>query len=165
VSAPISLVLARADNGVIGADNAIPWRIPEDMKRFKAITMGKPIVMGRKTWDSFPKKPLPGRTNIVVTRDANWRAEGAVAARSLDEALAKAGSESPAEIAVIGGAEIYRLALPHADRIYLTEVHMDADGDVSLSPFDAAHWRETARTEQATADGLHYSYVTLERIR
>jgi len=163
VTAVVSLVLARADNGVIGANNAIPWRISEDMKRFKAITMGKPIVMGRKTWDSFPKKPLPGRTNIVITRDANWRADGAVAVQSLDAALAKAAAENPAEIAVIGGAEIYKLALPHAGLVHLTEVHTDAKGDVSMPAFDPAQWRETAREGHATSDGLCYSYVTLER--
>lgn len=164
MSAVISLVLAQADNGVIGANNAIPWRIPEDMKRFKAITMGKPIVMGRKTWDSFPKRPLPGRTNIVITRDANWRADGAVVVHSLDAALAKARAENPEEIAVIGGAEIYKLALPHAHRIHLTEVHLDAEGDVSLPAFDPAQWRETEREDHTTTDGLRYSYVNLQRV-
>lgn len=163
MSAIISFVLARANNGVIGADNAIPWRIPEDLKYFKAVTMGKPIVMGRKTWDSFPKKPLPGRTNIVITRDADWHAEGAVVVHSMDDALAKARSENTGEIAIIGGAEIYKLALPYASRIYLTEVHIDAKGDVSLPPFDPALWRESSREDHATADGLRYSYVTLER--
>jgi dihydrofolate reductase len=163
VSAIVSFVLARADNGVIGADNAIPWRIPEDLKYFKAITMGKPIVMGRKTWDSFPKKPLPGRTNIVITRDASWHADGAVVVHSMDDALTKARSENTGEIAIIGGAEIYKLALPYANRIYLTEVHIDAKGDVSLPPFDPALWRESSREDHATADGLRYSYVTLER--
>jgi dihydrofolate reductase len=163
MSAPISFVLARADNGVIGANNAIPWRIPEDMKRFKALTMGKPIVMGRKTWDSFPKRPLPGRTNIVITRNTNWRADGAFVVHALDEALARAQSENPAEIAVIGGAEIWKLALPLASRIHLTEVHMDAQGDVSIPAFDVALWREKNREDHVTADGLRYSYVTLER--
>lgn len=162
VSAIVSLVLARADNGVIGANNAIPWRIPEDMKRFKALTMGKPLVMGRKTWDSFPKKPLPGRTNIVITRDRSWRADGAVTVHSLDDALSHAQSENPSEIAVIGGAEIYRLALPRAHMIHLTEVHKEAMGDVSLPPF-GADWRETAREDGVTPDGLRYSYVTLVR--
>ena len=163
MSALISFVLARADNGVIGVDNAIPWRIPEDMKRFKALTMGKPIVMGRKTWDSFPKKPLPGRTNIVITRDTNWRAEGAVVVHSLEEALKTAGHEKPDEIVVIGGAEIYRLALPHAERIHLTEVHAEVAGDATLPSFDPALWRESAREDHVTADGLRYSYVTLDR--
>jgi dihydrofolate reductase len=163
VSAIVSFVLARADNGVIGANNSIPWRIPEDMKRFKAITMGKPIVMGRKTWDSFPRKPLPGRTNIVITRDATWKADGAAVAHSLEDALKRAESETPDEIAVIGGAEIWTLALPLANRIHLTEVHMEAEGDVSVPPFDPALWRETAREDHVTADGLRYSYVTLDR--
>lgn len=163
MSTLISLVLARADNGVIGANNAIPWRIPEDMKRFKAITLGKPVVMGRKTWDSFPNKPLPGRTNIVITRDRNWRADGAVVVHSLEMALARAESEHPSEIAVIGGAEIYKLALAHANIIHLTEVHAHATGDVSFPPFDPAHWREAAREDHATPEGLRYSYVTLTR--
>lgn len=163
MSAIVSFVLARADNGIIGDRGTIPWRISEDLKRFKAITMGKPIVMGRKTWDSFPKKPLPGRTNIVITRDPNWQAEGAVAVTSLEAALKRAESEKPDEIAVIGGAEIWKLALPRANRIHLTEVHADAKGDVAVPPFDPAHWREMAREDHATADGLRYSYVTLER--
>ncbi len=159
----ISFVLARADNGVIGNKGAIPWRIPEDMRRFKALTMGNPIVMGRKTWDSFPKKPLPGRTNIVITRDSTWHAEGAVAVHSLDEALARARAENPAEIAVIGGADIWHLALPHATRIHLTEVHTAPEGDVMMPALDAAVWREAAREDKQAADGLRYSYVTLER--
>ena len=163
MSAIISFVLARADNGIIGDRGTIPWRISEDLKRFKAITMGKPIVMGRKTWDSFPKKPLPGRTNIVITRDPKWRADGAVAVTSLDAALARAESEKPEEIAIIGGAEIWNLALPRAGRIHLTEVHTDAMGDVSIAAFDPVKWRETAREDHATADGLRYSYVTLVR--
>ena len=121
MKAPIILVLAMADNGVIGVSGAIPWRIADDMKRFKALTMGKPIVMGRKTWDSFPKKPLPGRTNIVVTRDRSWRAQGATVAHSFEDALTLAEREQPSEIAVIGGAEIYKAALPLATRIELTE--------------------------------------------
>ncbi len=159
----ISFVLARADNGVIGNKGALPWRIPEDMRRFKALTMGNPIVMGRKTWDSFPKKPLPGRTNIVITRDVGWQAEGAVAVHSLDEALMRARTENPAEIAVIGGADIWHLALPQATRIHLTEVHDSPEGDVTMPPFDAAVWREVAREDKQVPDGLRYSYVTLER--
>jgi dihydrofolate reductase len=163
MSAPIVFVLAMADNGVIGAAGAIPWRIADDLKRFKALTMGKPLVMGRKTWDSFPKKPLPGRTNIVITRDRGWTADGAVVAHSLDEALARAESENPPEIVIAGGAEIYRAALPQAARIELTEVHVNAAGDSHLLPFDKAVWRETAREDHATPDGLGYSYVTLVR--
>jgi dihydrofolate reductase len=157
----ISLVLAMSTNGMIGANGTMPWRIAEDMKHFKAVTMGKPIVMGRKTWDSFPKKPLPGRTNIVITRDANWVADGALVAHSLDEAIARAG-DAP-EVAVIGGAEIFELALPRADLVHLTQVHGDFAGDTRMPPFDPAHWRETAREDHATPEGLAYSFVTLER--
>ena len=159
----IALVLARADNGVIGDKGRIPWRIPEDMRRFKVLTLGHPLVMGRKTWESLPKKPLPGRTNIVITRDRNWHADGAVVTHSLDEALALARSENAAEIAIIGGAEIYAAGLTHATRIHLTEVHASPKGDVVLPPFDPAVWRETAREDRATANGLRYSYVTLDR--
>src|SRR5581483_2169778 len=106
MSAIVSLVIARATDGVIGQRGQMPWRIPADMKHFKAVTMGKPCIMGRKTWDSLPKKPLPGRTNIVVTRAADFRAEGTVVAASLEDAIARAQAESPGEICVIGGAEI-----------------------------------------------------------
>jgi dihydrofolate reductase len=157
----ISLVVAIADNGVIGKDGRLPWRIPEDMRHFKALTIGKPCIMGRRTWDSLPKKPLPERPNIVVTRDGNFRADGAVVVHSLDEALLRAGNDT--EVCVIGGVEIYKTALPRAERIYLTEVHADVKGDTRMVPFDRAHWRETAREDRATEDGLRYSYVTLER--
>lgn len=163
MSAPIVLVVAVADNGVIGAGGAIPWRIADDMKRFKAITMGKPLIAGRKTWESFPRRPLPGRTNIVITRDAGYRAEGAVVVHSLDEALARARSENPSEIIIAGGAEIYTQVLPRAARIELTQVHASPQGDAHLAPFDPKVWRETAREEHATAEGLRYSYVTLVR--
>jgi dihydrofolate reductase len=157
----IALVLAMATGGVIGANGALPWRIAEDMKHFKAVTMGKPVAMGRKTWDSLPKKPLPGRANIVITRDRTFAAQGAMIAHSLDEALAMArGAE---EIAIIGGAEIYKQALPVADIVHLTDVHGTFEGDVHMPPFDPAAWRETAREDRATADGLGYSFVTLER--
>jgi dihydrofolate reductase len=141
---------------VIGKDGAIPWRLPEDMRRFKALTLGHAVVMGRKTWDSLPPKnrPLPGRRNLVVTRDTNWRAEGAERV-TLETALA-------GDIFVIGGAEIYRAALPLAGRIELTEVQGDFDGDAHFT-FDRAQWRETARQDHVSAEGLAYSFVTLER--
>ena len=157
----ITLILATADNGVIGKDGAIPWRIGDDLRRFKQLTVGKPVVMGRKTWDSLPKKPLADRINIVVTRQPGWNAEGAIAASSLDDALAKAAQA--AEVMVIGGAEIYREALPHAQRIELTEVHRLFDGDARFY-FDRDAWREVAREEHTTQDGLPFSYVTLTRI-
>ena len=156
----ISLILAMASNGVIGANGALPWRIPEDMRRFKALTMGKPCIMGRKTWDSLPKKPLPGRANIVVTRDPNFAAEGAVVAHSLDEALAAAGNAP--EIMIIGGAEIYKAALAKATRIHLTEIEGAFEGDARMGPFDPQQWREIAR-ERHVSDGIAFSYVTLEK--
>lgn len=147
--------LARADNGVIGRDGALPWHLPADLKRFKALTMGKPIVMGRKTFDSFPS-PLPGRRHIVLTRDRAWSADGAEVAHSLDAALTLAGDVP--EVAVIGGAEVFALFLPQATRIELTEVHAAPEGDAVVPPFDG--WRETAREDH---DG--YSFVTLVRER
>jgi dihydrofolate reductase len=157
----ISFVLAMADNGVIGRNGRLPWRIPDDMRRFRVLTLGKPCIMGRKTWESLPKKPLPGRSNIVVTRDRNFHAEGAAVVDSLDEAFARAGDVP--EICVIGGAEIYRAALPQATLIHLTQVHADIDGDTRMPPFDRSVWRETGREDRETAEGLRYSYVTLER--
>ena len=158
----ITLILARADNGVIGAGAGFPWHLPEDLRRFKALTLGKPVVMGRKTWQSLPKKPLPGRANIVVTRARDFKADGARIAPSLDEAFAlAAGAE---EIMVIGGAEIFALAMPRAGRIYLTEVHLAPQGDVHLPPLDPSEWREIAREEHRAPQGFSYSYVTFERI-
>ena len=157
----ISLVLAMASNGIIGKNGALPWRIADDMRRFKSLTMGKPCIMGRKTWDSLPKKPLPGRTNIVITRDANFAGEGAVVVNSLDEALARAAAENPDEIMIIGGAEIYKAVLPRATRIHLTEVEGDFEGDARLAPFDPSIWKEISR-ERHPGD-IAFSYVTLER--
>jgi dihydrofolate reductase len=152
-----------SDNGAIGANGKIPWRIPDDMRHFKILTMGKPVLMGRRTWDSLPKRPLPGRKNIVVTRDEKLGATGALIARSLEEALGLAEIEDPAEVMIIGGAEIYRLALPHAQRVYLTEVHAAFNGDVFMDKFDPIDWRESSREGRTTKDGLRYSYVSLER--
>ncbi len=154
----VTLVLAMAENGVIGKDGAIPWRIADDLRRFKRLTVGKTVVMGRKTWDSLPRKPLPDRINIVVTRQVDWAAEGAVRAASFEDALSKAG----AGVMVIGGGEIYRQALAQADRIELTQVHRSFDGDARFA-FDQSGWREIAREDHATPDGLAYSYVTLVR--
>ncbi len=153
----ISFHLARADNGVIGRDGGLPWRLPADLKRFKAQTLGRPMVMGRKTFDSFPA-PLPGRRHIVLTRDRAWAAAGAEVAHSVDEALALAGDD----VAVIGGAEVFALFLERADRVELTEVHCDPEGDVRMPAF--ANWREVAR-DDVPADGERpaYSFVTLVR--
>jgi dihydrofolate reductase len=158
----ITFHLARADNGVIGRDGGLPWRLPADLRRFKAQTMGKPMIMGRKTFDSFPA-PLPGRRHIVLTRDADWRAEGAEIARTPEEALALAGD---GEVAVIGGAEIFALFLDRADRIELTEVHADIEGDAIVPPFVSLAWREIAREDfPAQGEAPAHSFVTLERVR
>ena len=156
----IVLVVAIAQNGVIGNNGLIPWRISDDMKRFKALTVGHTVVMGRKTWDSLPRKPLPGRKNVVCTRDVGWRAPGAVPATLPDIDLSHIAPNE--NLMVIGGAEIYRYFLPRADRIELTEVHRDFEGDAKFE-FDRTGWHEILREEHVTPDGLRYSYVTLTR--
>lgn len=156
-------VVAMADNRVIGADDRLPWRLPNDLKRFRRITLGKPVLMGRRTFESLGG-PLPGRLNIVLTRDGTWSAGGVVVAHTLDEALAAAG-DAP-EVMVIGGAEIYALCWPRVERLEMTEVHMNLPGDTRMPCFDAQDWRETAR-ERHRADELHccdYTFVTLERL-
>lgn len=147
---------------MIGRDGRLPWHLPADLKRFKAMTMGTPMIMGRKTFESFPA-PLPGRRHIVLTRDAGWQAEGAEVAHDMAGALALAGQET---VSVIGGAEIFALFLDRADRIELTEVHAAPDGDAVVPPFDPLAWTELAREDHA-ADGDRpaYSYVTLGRVR
>ncbi|VXC85400.1 dihydrofolate reductase [Sphingomonas sp. 8AM] len=151
-------VLARADNGVIGVDGRLPWRLPEDLKRFKALTIGTPMVMGRKTFESFPA-PLPGRRHIVLTRDRDWSAAGAEVAHDVDAALALAGG---GDVTVVGGAEIYALLLDRADRIELTEVHSAPDGDATVPAFTG--WREVARVAHpAEGERPGYDFVTLVR--
>jgi dihydrofolate reductase len=160
----VSLIVAAAENDVIGRENAMPWHLPDDLKRFKALTVGKPVLMGRKTFDAIGF-PLPGRKNLVVTRDPAWRADGVVAVRSLDEGIERAGRV--AEIAVIGGAEIFRLALPLAARIHLTRVHARIAGDREFLSLEASQWREVERIEHP-ADDRHpfaMTFSTLERIR
>jgi len=157
----IGFHLARADNGVIGRDGGLPWRLPADLRRFKAQTMGKPMVMGRKTFESLPGR-LPGRRHIVLTRDRGWSAEGAEVAHTPEEALALAGE---GDVAVIGGAEVFSLFLDRADVIELTEVHIEAEGDATVPPFGLA-WREVAREDHPSEAGHPaYSFVTLERVR
>jgi dihydrofolate reductase len=133
------------------------------LKRFKALTMGKPVIMGRKTWDSLPKKPLPGRRNIVMTRDPTFHAHGAIAAPSFEDALAQAAKDNPDEITIIGGEAVFAAALPHAHRIHLTEVAATPEGDAFMPRFDIAQWRETSREGPYDANGLAYSFVTLQR--
>jgi len=165
----ITLVVAKADNGVIGRDGKLPWHISADLKFFKRMTVGKPVIMGRKTYDSIGK-PLPRRTNIVVTRDGTWSAVGVTVVQDLPSAFALAYEDAHRtgadEIAVIGGAEIYRQTLAKADRIYLTEVHGIFEGDARLDLDLSAGWSETAREQHPaeTADGPAFSFVTLDRI-
>ncbi len=156
---PITLVLARASNGVIGRDGGLPWHISADLKRFKALTMGSVLVMGRKTFASLPGL-LPGRRHVVLTRDPDWQAEGAEVARTVEEALAMAGSEP---VSVIGGAEIFGLFLPLADRIELTEVLADVAGDTVIDdPRSTGEWREIGREDHSGEDPP-FRFVTLER--
>src|SRR5437868_10231398 len=157
----ITLVVARARNGVIGRDGKLPWRLPADLKRFKALTMGSVMVMGRRTFDSLPGL-LPGRRHIVLTRDREWQAAGAEVAHDVDEALRIAGDEP---ISIIGGAEIFELFLPRADRIELTEVLEDVPGDAFIpDPRASGAWRETFSEDHPAADGRPpFRFVTLER--
>ena len=151
----VTFVVARADNGVIGRDGGLPWRLPADLRRFKALTMGKPMIMGRKTFESFPA-PLPGRRHIVLTRDPAWAADGAEVAYSVDQAQALAGGDA----SVIGGAEVFALFADRADRVELTEVHAMPEGDTVMPPFQG--WREIAREDFPAEEGRPaYSFASL----
>ena len=163
----VTLVVAVAENGVIGRDGGMPWRLSTDMRRFKATTMGKPLVMGRKTWESFPKRPLPGRHNIIVTRDRAYRAEGADLAASLDEALSLARAGGAAEACVIGGGEIYAVALPLADRLDVTHVLAEIEGDTRFPAIDAAAWRAVSSEDfpPGEKDSHATRHVVYERRR
>jgi dihydrofolate reductase len=154
----ITFVVAMADNGVIGRDGRLPWRLRSDMHHFRSVTMGKPMIMGRKTFESLPRL-LDGRRHIVLTRDPDWRAEGAEVVQNVEEALAAV--EGVAEATVIGGAEVYKHLLPYAQKIWLTEVHCEPEGDTSLPPF-AEGWREIARTP-GPGEGPPHEFVILER--
>jgi len=157
----VSLIVAMAQNGVIGRDNALPWRLPEDLKRFKAFTLGKTLLMGRKTYESIGR-PLPGRANLVLTRDRGFRAPGVVVVHSVEEALAHAADN---ELVAIGGAEIYRLVLPFARRLYLTHVHADVPGDTYFPDFDPTQWADV-EWRMHPADEQHaypLTFVTIER--
>jgi len=158
----VSLVVAAAANGVIGRDNQMPWHVPEDLAHFKRLTLGHPVVMGRKTYESILAalgKPLPGRTNIVLTRQAGFEAPGCIVAASLDAALAAV--REAVEIFVIGGAEIYRLALAHADRVYLTLIDAAFDGDATFPALDPALWHEAEREHHPPAGGRAFGFAFL----
>jgi dihydrofolate reductase len=165
----LAIIVAVAENGVIGRHNALPWRLPEDLRYFKRVTMGKPIVMGRKTFESIGR-PLPGRTNIVITRNPGFAAEGVEVVSSLQQALELAGDiariDGSRELVVIGGAEIYAAALPQAHRLYITEVHASVEGDAFLPELDWSSWREVSRARHAAVEPnpFAYSFVVYERL-
>ena len=160
----ISLIVAASENNVIGKDNAIPWHLPDDLKFFRAKTEGRPVIIGRKCYESIGK-PLPNRENIIVTRDQTYSAAGCETSSSLEEAIMFAGRSNPDEIFVIGGGEIYRLAMKAANRIYMTRVHATIDGDVTFPAIDPKIWKETERREHP-ADAKHqhaFAFLTYER--
>ncbi len=158
----VSILVAMARNRTIGVNNTLPWRCPEDLKRFKALTMGHHIIMGRKTYDSIGK-PLPGRTTVVVTRNRSLNIEGCTMAHSLEEALA--ACDGDAEIFIVGGAELYAQALPMADTLYITEILQDVAGDAHFPEFNTAQWREISRDRhsQETPQPLEFHFVTYMR--
>lgn len=162
--------VARARNGVIGRDGGMPWRIPSDLRLFKEITLGKPVIMGRKTWASLPRRPLPGRMNIVLSRDGSFEPKGALVTEDWLEALQiareQAEEDGADEVCVIGGAALFALALPRAKRIYLSEVDADVEGDVHFPPFDETGWREVRREVHPAEEGddFGFTFRVLERL-
>jgi dihydrofolate reductase len=159
----IALIYARASNGVIGREGTMPWHLPEDLARFRALTQGHPVIMGRKTWDSLPDRfrPLPGRRNIVLTRQSDWQASGAERADSLEQALLMCAQQE--QVWVIGGAQIYAQALPLAHRVEVTEIHQEIAGD-AFAPELGAQWRPTSHQSALSTSGLNYSFVSYERV-
>jgi dihydrofolate reductase len=161
--------IARARNGVIGRGGRLPWRLKTDLAIFRAVTMGKPVIMGRKTWESLPKKPLVGRTNIVLSRDGSFQPAGALVCEDFSEAVGiareQAEEDGAKEVCVIGGASLFALALPRARRLYLTEVEADVEGDVVLDPIDESRWTEVRREAHEAGDGDEYPFIVrvLER--
>jgi dihydrofolate reductase len=161
--------IARTRNGVIGKAGALPWRLKTDLANFRAVTMGKPMIMGRKTWESLPKRPLVGRTNIVLSRDGSFEPHGAVVCEDFGEAVSiareQAEEDGAREVCVIGGASLFELALPKARRLYLTEVHAEVEGDVVLSPIDESRWTEVRaeRHEASDVDEHPFTIRVLER--
>jgi dihydrofolate reductase len=167
--AHLALVVARARNDVIGRGGALPWRIKSDMAWFKANTLGKPVIMGRKTWESLPRRPLPGRTNIVLSRDLSFETIGALVCENFSEAVQiareQAEDDGAEEVCVIGGAALFEAALPRAKRLYLTEVLADVEGDVTFPAFDEAEWTEVRREEHPAGEEDEHPFVlrVLER--
>ena len=161
--------IARARNGVIGRDGALPWRLKTDLANFRAVTMGKPVIMGRRTWDSLPKKPLVGRTNIVLSRDGSFEPAGCVVCEDFTEAVAiareQAEEDGAREVCVIGGASLFELALAKAGRIYLTEIDAEVEGDVTLAPLDESRWTEVSAKTYPAGEGDDYPFTVrvLER--
>ncbi|WP_425995964.1 dihydrofolate reductase [Caulobacter sp. DWR1-3-2b1] len=166
---PLALVVARAANGVIGRDGDLPWRLRSDLALFKANTLGKPIIMGRKTWDSLPKKPLPGRMNVVLSRDSSFEPANAVVCESFLEAVQMAREQAledgADEVCVIGGRALFEMALPKAKRLYITEVAAQVEGDVIFPEFDEAAWTEIRREEHPASEGDDHAFIfrVLER--
>jgi dihydrofolate reductase len=162
--------IARARNGVIGKDGTLPWRLKSDLAIFRAVTMGKPVIMGRKTWESLPKKPLVGRTNIVLSRDGSFEAKGALVCEDFSEAVQigreQAEEDGRGEVCVIGGASLFELALKRAARLYLTEVEAEVEGDVRLSAIDESRWREVRREPHPASevDEHPFTFRVLERV-
>ncbi|MCR9270663.1 MAG: dihydrofolate reductase [Henriciella sp.] len=165
----LCLIVARAQNGVIGKDNDLPWRLSDDLKHFKATTKGCPVIMGRKTWESLPRRPLPGRDNIVLSRDGQYAAPGARVFTSIDAAIetarALAAAAGKSEVFVTGGSAIYAAALPFADRLYITEVATTLDGDASFPAFDETDYIETRREAVAASEKNEFAFIirTLDR--
>jgi dihydrofolate reductase len=163
----IALIVAVSQNNVIGRDNQLPWHLPEDLKYFKSVTMGKPILMGRKTFDSIGR-PLPGRTNIVITRDPEWTAQGVEIASDIEVALAMGKKACQAvavdEIMVIGGAQIYQKLLPYADRLYLTRVEAKVQGDAVFPEIDPAQWQQIAEEIPEKIDSHPYRFLIFDRV-
>lgn len=157
----LSVIAAVADNEAIGLDNGLPWHLPEDLKHFRSLTMRHHIIMGRKTYESLGRL-LPGRTTVIVTRQTDYCVEGAIVAGSLEEAVSRCGNDE--EVFVIGGAEIYKIALPAADRLYLTEVHGEFPADAFFPEYDKAAWHEVARERLVSENGQAFSFVVYERL-
>ena len=161
--------IARARNGVIGRDGGLPWRLKSDLAIFRAVTMGKPVIMGRKTWESLPRRPLVGRTNIVLTNDGSYEAKGGLVCETFSEAVAiardQAEDDGQSEVCVIGGVSLFQLALPRARRVYLTEVDAEIEGDVVLPPFDEGEWVTVRETAYPAGEGDDFPFVhrVLER--